>query len=51
VISDTSIIKTLAVSNPANSKILLNTIIAALLGLFAGAFLVLAADWWQKPRE
>jgi uncharacterized protein involved in exopolysaccharide biosynthesis len=35
---------------PVSPKILLNTILAALLGFFAGTFLAFGIEWWKRSK-
>ena len=47
VVNDTVLIKEPTVS-PIKSKAALYVALAAVMGLFAGLFTVLAIDWWKK---
>jgi len=38
-------------SLPVSPRIWLNTMVAAILGLILGVFLVFAADWWRKTKS
>lgn len=47
----TKIIKSPTVSkNPIKSKLVLNIIIAGVLGLFVGTFLAFGKEWWEKSK-
>lgn len=41
----------LASENPVSSKMLLNTVLAAVLGFFFGIFWVLVAEWWNNSKK
>jgi uncharacterized protein involved in exopolysaccharide biosynthesis len=50
-IKDTAIVSEPAVSQaPVSPKIMLNTILAVLLGFFAGTFLAFGIEWWKQPK-
>lgn len=48
-VADTALIKQPSVAGPVEPRVALNVALAAVLGLFAGIFLALAANWWRKP--
>ncbi|MEA3295921.1 MAG: Wzz/FepE/Etk N-terminal domain-containing protein [Patescibacteria group bacterium] len=50
-IQKTKIIKNISVSeNPVSPRILLNIIIAGILGMFIAVFLAFFKEWWEKER-
>ena len=36
--------------SPASPKIMLNTVLAAVLGFFVGTFLAFGIEWWKQPK-
>ncbi len=49
-IQDSKIIKPPTTSKPLKPKILFNTLIALILGLFIGLVTAFCTEWWQKAR-